>query len=162
MSIDLVHDKGYRQMFFIKVVSSLLHTLEAEPQLQNQSSQRQRGNLLPPSSGRSASTWNPAHSDQHSNVQWWSPSFIHILTSSAVKRKKKRGQLNCHLQIQLKVNFAWRSISGEICCFFQKEKQVVCMLHLALVSSRLVSERDFSGRRWMMSQLRCHLTFPLC
>lgn len=70
MSIDFMYDKGYRQVFFIKVTSSLLHTLEAELHLQIQSSQRQKGNLLPSSSGRgSASTWNPAYPDQHSRVQ---------------------------------------------------------------------------------------------
>lgn len=57
-------------MFFIKLPSAFLHILEAEPQLPNQSSQRQRGNLLPSSSGRSsAGSWKPARSDRQSNVR---------------------------------------------------------------------------------------------
>lgn len=154
LSIDFVNDKGCRRVF-IKVTSSLL---EAELDLQNQSIQRQRGDLLPPSSGRcSASTWNQHNligtavmrpvCDPHPNLT----SCFSKETGPAKPPSSNTAEGECCMPEH----------PGESSCF-KKEYRVVCMLHLALVFARLVSEGDFSGTRWMTSQQRCCLTFPLC
>lgn len=68
MSNDFVYAKRYRQVFFIKLISSHLHTLEAERHLQSQCSHM--GICLSHPQGEvPASTWNPACSRQHGKVQ---------------------------------------------------------------------------------------------
>lgn len=85
-----MYDEGYRQVLFIKMISSLLHTLKVQLYLQHQSSQKQRGNLLLSSLGRSFTrTWNPANPDENGSVQWWSPPFM--LQPHRLLFKRNRG-----------------------------------------------------------------------
>lgn len=106
-ALTLCNDKGCRQVFFVEVISSPVPTLKS--QLQDQSSQRRRGNLPPSSSGRSSASTLKSSTPAR---QRRSPPLSHTSTSPAVNRKK-RGQPRGRPRTQQRADSARWDVGGK-------------------------------------------------